>query len=412
MEGWTLQPKLNIIWVLLIFLAGAFSVLYLWFTLFPGRVHPEVWQYFTAQQVSQGREYSQMQRFIFISSFIVQAVFLLWMVFGGKAVALSRWAQHTTGGSPLSYILFFLVLWLLLKLIKLPFTLYSSYYWQHRWGFSTQTLGSWWMDYFKGAGLELIISVVGVALLFWILNRWPGTWWLISAIFLSLWLVIQSFLWPVLVSPMFNRFEQAKDPAVIDMVAELSQKAQLPVDQILIMDASKRTTKANAYFTGIGRTKRIVLYDNLLQDYPMDEVKAVVAHEMAHWRQGHIIKGLSLGILGNFITWGFLFVVLRTTMPVSTHYPPYTWAVILLFFLLVYFNSNPLQNHYSRKMEIEADQVSVMLTEDVPAAIRLEVNLATKNMSDVSPPTFIQWFSYSHPPVLTRINVIQQAGGQ
>lgn len=386
--------------------------MYLWFSLFPGRINPEIWNFFTEQQINQGRAYSQIPRIVYIFSFILQAAFLLWFVFGGKAVALSRWIQQFTGANLWGYLIFFFMLWLLLRLINLPFTLFNSYYWQHKWGFSTQSLHSWWMDYFKGGGLELILSAVGVALLFWIISRWPGTWWLISAGLLSIWLIVQSFIWPVVVSPLFNRFEPAKDPAVISMVNELSRKAQLPVDQVLIMDASKRTTRANAYFTGLGGTKRIVLYDNLLKDYPLDEVKAVVAHEMAHWRQGHIVKGLGLGIVGNFILWGLLFLVLRFTISFSLYYPAYTWGVIVLFFLLVSFSSNPLQNYISRNMEIEADQVSVMLTEDVPAAVRLEVNLAAKNISDVSPPSFIEWFSHSHPSALTRIHVIEQAGKQ
>lgn len=399
------------IWLVLIVLAGIFSLLYIFFTLFPGRVAPEAWQYFSVEQANQARAYSRGQRFIFISSFLVQATFLLWLVFGGKAAALSRWAQNFSGGSYWgSLLLFFLALWLLLRLINLPFSLFSSFYWQHRWGFSTQTLGAWWLDYFKGAGLDLALSAVGVMLLFWAISRWPGTWWLAGAGFISLWLVIQSFLWPVVVSPLFNRFEPAKDPGVVSMVRELSRKAGLPVDKVLIMDASQRTTRANAYFAGLGGTRRIVLYDTLLENYPPDEVRAVVAHEMAHWRQGHIMKGIAWGALGNIFFWGLLFIAVRVTVPLTMRYPPYTWAVLLLFFFLLSFVSSPLQNYFSRNMEKEADRVAVMLTGDAPAAVRLQVDLTAKNLSDVSPPAFIQWFSYTHPPALTRIEIIKSAG--
>ncbi|AGL00424.1 M48 family metallopeptidase [Desulfoscipio gibsoniae] len=405
-----MQLKLNGIWLVLIILTGVFSLLFLWFTLFPGRPSPEISQYFSARQVSQGRDYVRGMRLVFIGGFITQTVFLLWLVFGGRAVAISRWIQQFTGGGLVSYVAFFLVLWLLLRLINLPFDLFGSYYWQHRWGFSTQSLGNWWLDYFKSAGLEVVLSAVGVALLFWIIGRWSSAWWLVGAAFLSLWLVVQSYLWPVLVSPLFNRFEPTKDPAVIAMVDELSQKAQLPVDRVLVMDASQRTTKANAYFTGLGSTRRIVLYDNLLADYPADEVRAVVAHEMAHWSKGHIIQGLGLGILANFIIWGLLFIILKTTIPSPYgHYPPYTWAVIVLFMALVSFAASPVMNHFSRNMEFEADRVGVQLTGDAPAAERLQVNLATKNLSDVAPPAYIEWFSYSHPPALARIKAIQQA---
>lgn len=409
--GIKLYPRLNLIWLGLIVLAGFFSLLYIWFTLFPGRVAPGAWQYFSAEQVSQARLYSQVQRLVFITSFLVQTTFLLWLVFGGRAVALSRWVQNFTGGSYWAgLLLYFVLLWMLLRLINLPFSLFSDFYWQHRWGFSTQTLGSWGVDYLKGAGLDLTLSAAGVVLLFWAFGRWPGAWWLAGAGFISLWLVIQSFLWPVVVSPLFNRFEPVRDPGVVSMVGELSRKAGLPVDKVLVMDASQRTIRANAYFAGLGSTKRIVLYDNLLEDYPPDEVKAVVAHEMAHWSRGHIVRGIALGTLGNILFWGLLFIVIRMTEPLSMRYPPYTWAVILLFFLLVSFVSSPLQNYFSRSMEKEADRVAVALTGDVQAAVRLQVNLAAKNLSDISPPGFIQWFSYTHPPALTRIEIIKEAG--
>lgn len=402
--------RLNSIWLVLIVIAGIFSLLYLWFTLFPGRVGPGVGDYFNAEQINLGRQYNNVLRLAYLGGFLVQVSFLLWLVFGGKAEALSYRVQQAAGGSYAgSILLFFLILWLLLKLLNLPFNLFGSYFWQHQWGFSTQSLGAWWLDYFKSASLELVLSAIGVGLLFWVINRMPGVWWLACAGFLSIWFVFQTFIWPVAVSPLFNRFTPVKDPAVITMVHNLSEKAGLPVDQAYVMDASRRTTKANAYFTGLGQTKRIVLYDTLLSNYPPDEVEAVVAHEMAHWRQGHITRGLALGILGSFALWGLLFVVLRTTLPISARIQPYAWAVILLFFTLAYFAANPLQSYFSRNMELEADRAAVLLTGNVPAAVRLQVDLAAKNLSDVAPAPFIQWFSYSHPPAPKRIEIMQQA---
>jgi STE24 endopeptidase len=177
---------------------------------------------------------------------------------------------------------------------------------------------------------------------------------------------------------------------------------------VLIMDASRRTTRANAYFAGVGQTRRIVLYDTLLADYPPDEVKAVVAHEMAHWRLGHITRGLTWGILGNIVLWGVLFLTLKVTLLPSLRYPPHTWAVILLFFLLVSFAGNPVQNYFSRVMEKEADRAAVELTGDPAGAVNLQVDLAARNLSDVAPAPFVEWFSYSHPPAIKRINAILQ----
>ncbi len=408
-----MQPRLNAAWLIFIITAGAFSLVYFWFTLFPGGVAPEAGQYFTAEQINRGREYSQGQRLVFIGSFLAQSAFLVWLVFSGRGAALSRRLRHIAGGSFWGgLLLFFFTLWLLLRIINLPFTIFGGYFWQHRWGFSTQTPGAWWADYLKGAGLDLALSALGAALVFCIIRRWPRCWWFFGATLFSLWLAVQMLIWPVVVSPLFNRFEPAGNPALLSTVRQLSQRAGLPVDQVLIMDASRRTVKSNAYFAGLGPTSRIVIYDTLLDKYPMDQVEAVLAHEMAHWRQGHIVRGLTLGALGSFILWGLLFLLLRGSMPRTGFPPPLTWAVILLFFTLASFNASPIKNYFSRSMEEEADRMAVALTGNAPAAVRLQVNLASGNLSDVSPPDFIRWFSHSHPPAMDRIKNIMQAGNK
>jgi len=243
-----------------------------------------------------------------------------------------------------------------------------------------------------------------------IMNRWHNTWWLAGAALMSVWLVIQSLLWPVIIAPMFNKFEPVHDQAIMTMVRELADKAELPVDQVFIMDASRRTIKANAYFAGVGHTKRVVLYDTLLANYSFDEIKAVLAHEFAHWRQNHIVKGLLLGIIGNFLFWGILYTLLRSVMPGQTPNPPHTLAVIMFIILSLSFVINPWVNYISRNMETEADRIAVELTDDVQAAIRLQKNLALRNFSDLSPAPFIEWFSYSHPPAAKRMDNIRQTG--
>ena len=406
-----LLPRLKGLWYLLTALALGLGLLYLWFALFPGPAAPEALQYFSAEQIEGARAYSQGSRLSFIGSYLTQLCILLWLVFSGRSLFLSQWTCKVARGSYWgNLLLFFLLLWLLLRLVHLPFTLFSSYYWQHYWGFSTQVLGAWWLDYLKSAAIDLCLSAGGTLLLFWIIKRFPARWWLCCAAGLSILLAIQIFLSPLLIAPLFNHFTPVQDQKVIAMVEELSYKAEIPVDQILLMDASRRTTKSNAYFAGLGRTKQIVLYDTLLHHHPQDEVKAVIAHEMAHWRQGHIIKGLGLYCAGTLLLCWLLFFVLKDMSPARAGdpYPTHTWAIILLFFSLIFFISSPLQGHISQTMEKEADRVAVMLTNDIPAAVRLQINITVKNASDVSPPPVIQWFS-SHPSPLIRIELLQKA---
>lgn len=397
-------------WLGLIVLAGALGVIYLGSALYPGPIKPAALQYFSIEQAQSARAYSFVPRILYITSFMLQATTLGWLVFSRRGAAIARWLEVRSRGHYWKGIwVYFFLLWSFLRLLRFPFTLFGNYYWQHAWGFSTQSLASWWLDYSKSAALDLGLSSCGVVLFFLILKHWPKLWWVIGATLVAVWLVLQNFLWPVIVSPMYNHFEPVKDPAVIDMVKDLANKAGIQVDEVLVMDASRRTTMANAYFMGLGTTKQIVMYDNLLENYPLDEVRAVLAHEMGHWQKGHIIQGLALGILGDFLVCGLLAFFLRLGTSKSGHHRPQLWAVVQLFLLLIVMVTNPLQNYISREMEKQADQVCLELTGDPSAVVRLQINLAAKNLSDVSPPGFIVWFGYTHPPVLSRIEAMRES---
>lgn len=398
------------LWWGLLLAALVFALAYLYFTLLPGPVDPAARQYFTAAEIAAGRRYAQAKRLIFLASFAVEMGVIAWLIFGPAAARLGQGATRLAQGRPLvAAFLFFLALWTLLRAVNLPFSLYSSYFLEHQWGFSTESLAGWWADYLKGAVLDLVLSGAGVLLLFWATGRWPQTWWLYAGTFLAAWLVVANYLWPVLVAPLFNRFTPARDPEIVSMVQRLAERANLSVDKVLVMDASRRTTKANAYFAGLGRTKRIVLYDTLLRDYSRDEVEAVVAHEMAHWKLGHIRQGTVYGILANFALWLLLFVFLRLSLdlPRRGPYPPEAWTLVVFFFLVTSFLGNPITSGVSRRMEAAADSYAVKLTGDPQAAVRLQVNLARRDLADVSPPPFIEWFSYTHPSTLRRIEAIR-----
>jgi len=396
-------------WLGLIVLAGVLSVIYLGSALYPGPIKLAALQYFSIEQAQSARSYSFVPRILYITSFMLQATVLGWLVFSRRGAAIAQWLEVRRHGHDWKGIwVYFSLLWSFLRLLRLPFTLFGNYYWQQAWGFTTQSLASWWLDYFKSAALDLFLSSFGVLLFFFILKHWSKLWWMIGATLFSVWLVLQNFLWPVVVSPLFNHFETVKDPVIINMVKDLADKAGIQVDEVLVMDASRRTTMANAYFMGLGTTKQIVIYDNLLENYPPDEVRAVLAHEMGHWQKGHIRQGLALGILGNFLAWGLLAFFLGTGTSKSGHHRPQLWAGVQLFLLLILMVTNPLQSYISRAMEKEADQASLALTGDPSAVVRLQINLAAKNLSDVSPPGFIVWFGYTHPPVLSRIEAMRK----
>lgn len=400
-----MQRQISIRWLIIIILAGLFSIVYLENVIFPGKINPVAFKYFSIDQIQSARAYNFVPRLSYIISFIIQVTVLIWFAFSNKGAAVARWVENKSGGKFwVSVFFYFLLIWVILSLVRLPLILYNNYFWQHSWGFSTQTLLSWWQDFLKSAMIDLFLSTSGVVFFFLILTRWPKFWWIIGAAFLGLWLVFQNLLWPVIVAPLFNNFVLVKDPDVINVVTGLADKAGMQVKEVLVMDASKRTTMVNAYFAGLGKTKRIVVYDNLLNNYSLDMVSAVLAHEFGHWYKGHIIKGLVLGVVGSFLTWSIMVFFLSEFKLSNRFYLIQTWAGLQLFIMLILFVTNPLQSYVSREMEIQADRFALELTGDTKAAVHMQIDLTIKNKSDISPPDFIVWFGYTHPPVLSRIN--------
>jgi len=396
-------------WLLLLGLASVFALMYLGSTLFPGAIDPATSKYFSLTLAEKARIYSFPPRILYIIRFLLQIILLVWLLFssGGKSLfqRIRKIGRHYWLVSGLSI----LCVWFLMHLLSLPFSYYTGFYWQKIWGFSTQSQTAWWLDYLKNSGIDLLIYLAGGFIFFFLVNRVTRYWWLVGASLFSIWLVVEYLCWPILISPLFNQFEPISNPVVVTMVDNLAQQAGLHISGVFVMDASRQTTLANAYFTGIGTTKRIVIYDTLLRNYTFPEVQAVIAHEMGHWRYNDVIHGLFFGMVGGFTVLGLLKFLLKPWLPGNDKKPPELWAALQMALLLLLFVSNPLQNAVSREMELRADRFSLELTGNLSAEIQLQKDLASTSLTDFSPPSFIVWFSYDHPPSLTRIHALEKA---
>ena len=404
--------RVKVGWLLLLGLAMVFALLYLVFSLFPGTIDPTISKYFSLTLAEKARIYNFTPRILYILRFLLQVALLSWLLFSARGQVLFRRIRKLGRHYWVISALSILCVWLLVHLVALPFSYYTGFYWQKVWGFSTQSTAAWWLDYLKSAGIDMFISLSGGLAFFWLVNRLSRYWWLVGAIFFSLWLVVQTLCWPILIYPLFNHFEPMSDPAVVTMVNDLAQRASLHISGVFVMDASKQTTLANAYFTGIGATKRIVIYDTLLRDYSFPEVKAVIAHEIGHWRHNDVIHGLLYGMLGGIAVFGLLAFLLKPWLPKNNEKPPELWIALQLVLVLLFFVSNPLQNSVSRTMELNADSFSLELTGNLSAEIELQKDLASTSLADLSPPSFLVWFGYDHPPALTRIHAFEKESSQ
>jgi STE24 endopeptidase len=278
-------------------------------------------------------------------------------------------------------------------------------------GLSTQGWGEWLGDVGKAAGIETVFAAVGGALGLALVRRFRRHWWAPAAVAVvglgaaSLW------LFPVVIDPIFNRFERLPQGKLRTEVLTLADRAGVHVGQVYRVDASRRTTGANAYVNGLGHTKRVVLYDTLIDDYPDDQVQSVVAHELGHQKHNDIYRGLAWLALvapaGTFLAQALAERIgRREGLEDRTRKPgPAALPAIALSLALVSFGLGSASNVLSRKVEASADAFSLRLTHDPAAQIALQRRLAISNVSDPNPPRLLQDLFGTHPTTLERIGI-------
>ncbi len=376
-----------------------------------GNLPPEIGAHFTPEDVARGRAYMHGRYWLFAAGTLLRLAGLALLVFTPASAALRNAAVRLAPAHPaLAVAVYISLLVVAFEVLTLPLGYYAGFVREHAYGLSNHTVGGWLLDRMKGAAIFLALAVpLGSLLaLFW--RRYPDRWifpaWTIAAVSV----VVLVALAPVVIDPLFNTIRPLQDSELRQRVLALADRAGIPVEQVYETDASRRTKKGNAYFTGLGATKRIVLYDNLVATSDPEAVELVVAHEMGHWKHAHIWQGIGLTLLGvAILLWCGAGVLAWAAERRAFHLAGPADVAGLPLFLLVLFVLNlaalPLQNAISRHFERQADWASLELTGNPAAFIRAEVDLARSNRADLVPPRAVAWLLYTHPPVAERIRM-------
>ncbi len=368
-------------------------------------------RHFTPEEIARGQSYMGGRYLLFGIRSVVQLAFFLVLIFAPASRTLRDLSEAWAGHCPwLALTLYAACLLLLYRLLLLPLELYGGYYREHMYGLSTQGLGGWFKDWGKGLLLQVILLLPTVNLLYLFIRRDPLRWFLPAGGVLTVLILVLAFAAPVLIDPLFHTFTPLKDADLKGRVIRLAERAGVAVEQVLEADASRRTVKANAYVTGFGQTKRIVLYDTLLTRASADEVEVVLAHEMGHRMYQHIWKGVGLSVVALFVGLGITALVLRwgSARGLITHpADPAGLPLLILTLLLLSLVTLPLQNVVSRHFERQADRAALELTGNRQAHIKVEVDLARSNLADITPPRWAVLLLYTHPPVLERIAIAE-----
>ena len=351
-------------------------------------------------------------RFSLLELAVGAAVLLGWTLLGGLD-ALNQMLLAWLGGGMVQQLALLACFALFGGLIELPFTLYQTFVIEERFGFNKTTLRLWLADLVKSALVGAVIGLPLAALILWLMGA-AGAWWWLWA--WGVWMgfnLLMLLIYPTFIAPLFNKFQPLQDESLRARVTALMQRCGFTAKGLFVMDGSKRSAHANAYFTGFGASKRVVFYDTLLAKLSPGEVDAVLAHELGHFRHRHIIKrvaalfGLSLA---GFALLGWLsgqvwFYVGLGVRPSLTAAAPNDALALLLFLLAVpvfSFFITPLFAQMSRRHEFEADAYAVAQTSGSDLGTAL-LKLYEDNASTLTPDPLFVKFYYSHPPASERL---------
>jgi len=346
---------------------------------------------------------------------VFDTVVLLGFTLGGGINWIADVWQHMFDTMILQGIAVFASVLLVSALLEAPFGLYQTFVIEERFGFNKMTLALYLADAAKAAGLAALIGVPLLAGVLWLMERMGGNWWLyVWMVWVGFVLLLQ-FAYPAFIAPLFNKFQPMQDEALKTRIETLLQKCGFTAKGLFVMDGSRRSTHGNAYFTGYGDTKRIVFFDTLLQRLSPDEIEAVLAHELGHFKLRHVMKrmaatfALSLGflwMLEQLMRSGWFYQGLGITLHVTTLY--IALALLLFFMILPVFSFllHPLTSYYSRRHEFEADAYAAAQTSGDDLA-RALVKMYHDNAATLTPDPLYSTFYDSHPPALIRISQLQ-----
>jgi STE24 endopeptidase len=358
------------------------------------------------------RDYTvENTRFGFIESSFSNLVLIVFL-FAGLIAIYNRFVISLTDSFILAGIIFFLVLSYVSTILSIPFDLYSTFRIENRYGFNTMTPRLWLTDLLKSLLLTTVLMGVLLFVGFWLIKTAPETWWLWVWGFLLLFGIFMMYISPYVIEPLFNKYTPIDDPALEEKIQELMEKVGIRVSRIFKMDASRRSRHTNAYFTGIGRVKRIILYDTLLDKLNKQEILAVLAHEAGHWKKRHLLKGIILSQVLSFAGIYIAYHLTRTDMLTDLFgiQPPSIFAKLMIIgfvFNIVSFPFTPFFNLLSRYYEREADEFACRTTDDSGALATSLIKLAKDNLSNLHPHPWYAAFYYSHPPVVERVRRIR-----
>ncbi len=354
----------------------------------------------------KARDYARLRRRLFFVNTGLALLFLCLMLISGLSLELRKLVESWTTNQWLAVPLYLAIFGGIYAILTLPLDGYSGYYLPVKYGMLNQSFSSWLLDLAKGGLVAVAIGLPLLEALYFGFRNLGEWWWLVGGIFYLLFVVVMVNLAPVIIMPLFNKFIPLENEELQNRILRLSQKTGARVKGVYTIDFSRRTSSANAFVTGIGNTRRVVLGDTLTANYTPDEIEVIMAHELGHHVHGDIWRGVLLDsaitlagfyLAHIFLQAGIILLNLRGLGDVAAF--PLFGLVMAAFGLL----TMPLTNWLSRTRENAADVYALDITGNAAAFISAMKKLANQNLADSAPPAWAVWLFYTHPPIAERI---------
>jgi len=346
-----------------------------------------------------------------MAEIIFDAIVLAAMTLGGVLQAYSDWCFELIGHPLWSQIAFLGLVTLTIGILNLPFAIYKIFVIQQKYGFNRMTPGLFASDVAKSTFIACLLGLPLVALILWLMNLAASSWWFWAWLVWAGFNLLVMYLFPTWIAPLFNRFTPLQDEELKQRIESLAKRCGFSIEGLFVMDGSRRSAHGNAYFTGFGRSRRIVFFDTLLSKLNHDEIEAVLAHELGHFKHRHIARRLVTSLLAALLMFGIMgwlsgqawfFTSLGVQPPQETGNNALTLTLFFMVMPVFTFWLTPVMNALSRKDEFEADRFA-MNNSNAQFLINALVKLYDDNAATLTPDPLHSAFYDTHPPAHQRI---------
>ena len=367
---------------------------------------------FDSQKYLDSQNYTRTNsKFSYITSTFSLIVSLVF-IFGGVYNIIDQFVRSFGYGDILTGLFFFGGLFIITDILNLPFGLYRTFVIEEKFGFNKTTLATYFTDKVKGYFLMLIIAAPLLSIVLYFFGQYGDNAWIYAWVLLVLFSLIMQPIFNLFIAPMFNKFTPLKEGPLLNKIKDYLKTVDFPVKKLEVMDGSKRSSHSNAYFSGMGKNKRIALFDTLVEQMDDDEIVAVIAHEVGHYKLKHVHTGIFLSAIQS----GIMFFILSIFMMNADLFAVFKMENLSIYASLVFFSIlyTPISmlmgfvfSFISRKNEFAADNYSAKTAKMPEKLITSLKKMSKENLSNLTPHWLNVMLNYSHPPVLERIKALK-----